>query len=155
MKTKIITLMVIVSLLLIGIVYSGVTLTTNDKITLPKDKQEYLTNKGIKDLKIIEYECEGNRRCFKFDGDLKDNLINVPKQVCGEQIYREIKDKKGNVITKVRTSKCIYRDITDKEIMQLITLNFNSKLNKMIESDTTKEKGSIKYNPIIIMGDKI
>lgn len=146
-------LFLIVSIMLVGLVFAGVSLTANNKLTISKERDDFLKTK-MNNLSIIEYECEGEQRCFKLTGDLDEHLVNIPTKVCDKPIYRITYDKQGRVLKKIRTSECTYKTITDEEVLKILKRNLDSKVDKMIEKEKVKDKSTIKYEPIIILETK-
>lgn len=146
-------LFLIVSIMLVGLVFAGISLTTNNKLTISNERETFLKSK-MNNLSIIEYECEGDQRCFKLIGDLDEHLVNIPTKVCDKPIYRTTYDKYGRVLKKIRTSECTYKIITDEEVLIILKKNLDSKVDKMIEKESTKPKSTIKYNPITILEKK-
>lgn len=138
----------------ISLVLAGVSLSPNDKMTLPTDKENFLKDKGIKTLSVVEYECTDKERCFKTSGDLQIDVASIPRQICDKPIFREIKDSKGIIVKKVMTSSCIYRDITDEEVLTLVKRSLDYKIDKMMNEETPTTKGTTKFNPIVILDSK-
>lgn len=147
-------ILLVVVIFSISLVLAGVSLSPNDKMTLPTDKETFLKDKGIKTLSVVEYECTDKERCFKTTGDLQIDVASIPRQICDKPIFREIKNSKGIVTNRVMTSSCTYRDITDEEVLTLVKKNLNYEIDKMIEQEEPKTKGTTKFNPIVILDSK-
>lgn len=160
MKTLTIILAIV---LMTGLVFAGISLTTSDKLTLDKTRTDFLKAQGIKVLSVNEYECNVGSRCFKLSGDMNETLISIPLKVSsGYKIIRTKENRtvmiNGKPITREvfvnkQTTEKVYRDITDKEIMNIISNSVNVKVDKMMPKNEIP-KSTTKYNPIIILDGK-
>lgn len=163
MKTNHIILLVLIILFSINVIIAGISLTPVDSILPIKEKAD-LSKLGIKKVTIQEYECSDKQRCFNLTGDVNDKLINIPNQVFDR--YETIDTKvnrtiiiKGRPVTRetimrVRTGKILYRNITDEEVMNILSKSSKYKLDKLIPKEETKTVQKIKYNPIVILDEK-
>lgn len=115
------------------------------KVGLQDEQIAELSTKGIKDIKIIEYPCEDNIRCFAIDGDIKDKLVKIPTRVkdnCIQNVTIEMisrYDKKLNrsitIGVKKRTCTGVYnyRDITEDEVNRIVDESTNKKIESKLD----------------------
>lgn len=152
---KLIPIIIVISLVVL--VTAGL-ITTTTKLTFSKEQLDTLNQKGIINLKVIEYKCAGDNRCFKFDGDLTDNLVNIPKEVCIGYVKTDkiiyVLNKEGfrvPVHQRLMTGKCIYRDLTDDEIYDIIDKAVMKRINDITYVEDTSNYKDFKYGDRIIL----
>ena len=97
---------------------TGLTKEAPISISLTKEQDTYLKSKTITEIKIIGSDC-GNAKCYRLDGDIKEDLIKIPNTI--KTRYYE-------------------RQITDKEKENILAKAFNEKLNRMIPNNVSVPK---------------
>lgn len=130
--------------LIVGIMIAVVTAqisTTNQNI---------LTSKNITSLKAVEVDCPYNsndvyNRCFALKGDVNKTLVNINTRVCDRFEYKNVTTMlwRKPIIHIVRTNKCIYRTLSDKEVQSIVDKYIDKSIVDMDKTTTLSNKQKI------------